>query len=350
MFLRNCWYVAAMAEEVGDGLLARTILSQPLVLFRDGAGRAAALEDRCCHRQAPLHKGRLIDGNLECGYHGLTYDATGSCIRVPGQVAIPPDAKVTSFPLVERYGWLWIWMGEAAVADEAMIPDFHWVTDAAWAGAGERLHLKADYQLLVDNLLDLSHLSFLHSTTIGTKAVAEIPATVTRRDDVVKLTRWVLDSPPPPTFTKAAGLTENIDRWQIIEFVPPSFVRLDLGGAPAGTGAPDGDRSQGIERWNLNAITPETAQTTHYFWHECRNFRIDDAALTQLFYEQIHEAFMEDMDMIEAQQSVLNREFPVPPVDINADNAPLQARRVVEHLLAEEQAGREVVVSSASAS
>ena len=350
MFLRNFWYVAAMAEELGDGLLARTILSQPLVLFRDGTGRAAALEDRCCHRNAPLHKGRLIDGHLECGYHGLTYDGTGRCIRVPGQVAIPPDAKVTSFPLVERYGWLWIWMGDADLADDTAIPDFHWLTDPAWAGAGERLYLEGDYQLLLDNLLDLSHLSFLHPTTIGTAAVAETPATVTRNDDVVKLTRWVLDSPPPPTFTKTAGLVDNIDRWQIIEFVPPSYVRLDLGGAPAGTGAPEGDRSQGIERYNLNAITPETEKTTHYFWHECRNFRIDDAELTQLFFEQIHEAFLEDLDMIAAQQSVLDRKVPVPQVDINADNAPLQARRVMEQLIAEEQAGRKVAVAPASAS
>jgi len=349
MFLRNCWYVAAMAEEVGDRLLARTILSEPLVLFRDGAGRVAALEDRCCHRNAPLHKGRLIDGNLECGYHGLTYDGTGSCIRVPGQTMIPPDAKVRSYPLVERYGWLWIWMGDANRADDGLIPDFHWLTDPAWAGAGERLYLEGDYQLLVDNLLDLSHLSFLHPTTIGTTAVAETPATVTRDGDVVTVTRWVLDSPPPPTFTKTAGLVDNIDRWQIIDCVPPSFVLLDLGGAPTGTGAPEGDRSKGIERYNLNAITPETETTTHYFWHECRNFGIDDAELTQLFFDQIHEAFLEDLDMIAAQQSVLDREVPVrpaPQVDINADNAPLQARRVMERLLAEEQAAGKVAAAS----
>ena len=338
-YLRNCWYVAAMAGEIADGLLARTVLDRPLVLFRDDAGKAVALEDRCCHRFAPLHKGRLVDGNLQCGYHGLTFDGTGRCIRIPGQSAIPDDARVQTFPLVERYDWMWIWMGDPALADPATIPDYHWISDPGWAGAGERLHLKADYRLLIDNLLDLSHLTFLHETTIGAAAVAGTPATVSRDGDIVRMTRWMLDSAPPPLFTKVAGFTENIDRWQIIDFLPPGYVRLDLGGAPAGTGAPEGDRSAGIERWNLNAITPETARTTHYFWHECRNFRLDDAALTQLFFEQVHEAFMEDLDMIEAQQKVRDLHPHAPRIDINADNAPLQARRIMERLIAAERNG-----------
>ena len=347
MFLRNCWYVAAMGEELDDGLLARTILGEPLVMFRDRDGAVAALEDRCCHRQAPLHKGRLVDGNLQCGYHGLTFDRTGRCIKIPGQSTIPSDARVRGFPLVEKYGWLWIWMGEGSLADDALIPDFHWLADPGWAGAGERLFLNADHRLLIDNLLDLSHLTFLHETTIGTVAVADTPAKVERDGDVVRVTRWILDSPPPPTFVKTAGFTENIDRWQIIDFVPPSFVRLDLGGAPAGAGAPQGDRSQGIERWNLNAITPETENTAHYFWYECRNFRIDDEDLTQLFFDQVHEAFLEDLDMIDAQQRVRNRGPAAAPVDINADQAPLQARRVMERLIADEASGAGRVAVSA---
>lgn len=346
MFLRNCWYVAAMSEEVGDRLLARTILGEPLVLFRAGDGAFAALEDRCCHRHAPLHKGRLVGGNLQCGYHGLTFDGTGRCVGIPGQSTIPAEARVRCYPLVEKFGWLWIWMGDEALSDEALIPDFHWVSDPAWAGAGERLYLNADHRLLIDNLIDLSHLTFLHETTIGTAAVADTPAKVARDGDVISVTRWILDTPPPPTFTKTAGLTENIDRWQIIDFLPPSYVRLDLGGAPAGAGAAEGDRSAGIERWNLNAITPETAETTHYFWYECRNFRIDDEDLTQLFFDQVHEAFMEDLDMIEGQQRVRNRDPAAATLDINADQGPLQARRVMERLIAEEASGGKVAVSA----
>ena len=306
-----------------------------------------ALEDKCCHRSAPLHKGRLVDGNLQCGYHGLTFDRDGRCIRIPGQPEIPESAAVRAFPVVKRYDWIWIWMGNAGLADPDLIPDFHWITDDAWAGAGERLFLDADYRLLIDNLLDLSHLTFLHETTIGAAAVADTPAKVSRDGDIIRMTRWMLDSPPPPTFRKTAGFTENIDRWQIIDYVPPTFVRLDLGGAPAGSGAADGDRSAGIERWNLNAITPETERTTHYFWHECRNFRIEDADLTRLFFDQVHEAFMEDLDMIEAQQKVLDH-YPDPAqTDIAADAAPLQARRVMERLIAQEAEGFGSVAISA---
>ena len=228
-------------------------------------------------------------------------------------------------------------MGDPALADPACIPDFHWISDPAWTGVGERLHLKADYRLLIDNLLDLSHLTFLHETTIGASAVANTPAQVSRDGDMVKMTRWMLNSAPPPLFTKVAGFTDPIDRWQIIDFVPPGYVRLDLGGAPAGSGAPDGDRTSGIERWNLNAITPETANTTHYFWHECRNFKCDDAALSQTFFDGVHEAFMEDLTMIEAQQKVRDLDPDAPHIDINADNAPIQARRIMERLIALER-------------
>lgn len=346
MFLRNCWYVAAMGGELDDGPLARTILGEDLVLFRTADGSPAALEDRCCHRHAPLHKGRVVEGNLRCGYHGLLFDRTGQCIDIPAQTKIPEGACVKAYTIVARHGWSWIWMGDPALADESLIPDFHWVSDPGWAGAGERMQLNADYRLLVDNLLDLSHLTFLHETTIGAAAVADTPAKVSRNGDLVNMTRWMLDTPPPPTFQKTAGFTENIDRWQIIDWVPPSFVRLDLGGAPAGSCADKGDRSQAIERWNLNAITPETETTAHYFWWECRNFQIDDDALTQLFFDQVHEAFSEDLDMIHAQARNMARHPLSPNIDINADNAGLQARIILDRLIEQEQDGNAVAIAA----
>ena len=346
MFLRNCWYVAAMGDELDNGPLARTILGEDLVLFRSADGSPAALEDRCCHRHAPLHKGRIVDGNLRCGYHGLMFDRTGQCIDIPAQTRIPEGASVKAYTVIERHGWSWIWMGDPALADEALIPDFHWVSDEGWAGAGERMQLNADYRLLIDNLLDLSHLTFLHETTIGAAAVADTPAKVSRDGDIVKMTRWMLDTPPPPTFQKTAGFVDNIDRWQIIEWVPPSFVRLDLGGAPAGSGAEKGDRSQAIERWNLNAITPETETTAHYFWWECRNFQTDDHALTQLFFDQVHEAFSEDLDMIHAQARNMSRHPGASKIDINADNAGLQARTILDRMIEAEQNDGTVAIAT----
>ena len=162
----------------------------------------------------------------------------------------------------------------------------------------------------------------------------------------MRVTRWILDSPPPPFLQKAGGFApdEHIDRWQIIEYTPPAFVCLDVGGARAGTGATDGDRSHGVSMRNLNAITPETDTTTHYFWAQAHNFKLDDPTVTELVYRQVHTAFLEDLAVIGAQQANLTAygdDLP-PGVDFNQDAGGLQARRVVERILSEEQSGPKV--------
>jgi len=291
----------------------------------------------------PLSDGNLRGDNLECVYHGLLYNPSGTCIHIPSQKTIPPDARVRSYPVVERYHWIWIWMGDPALADPNKIEDFHWMDDPGWRAKGEKLDLPGNYQLLVDNLLDLTHLQFVHPTTLGTDAIASNPITTERDGDLVRVTRWILDSPPPPFFQRAGGFApdERIDRWQIIEFTPPGFVRLDVGGAPAGTGAAEGDRSKGFSMRNLNAITPETDTTTHYFWAQAHDFRLDDPTVTELLYRQVHTAFLEDLFVIGAQQGNLGAfgdDLP-PAVDFNQDAGGLQARRVIARILADEQAG-----------
>lgn len=130
MFLRNAWYVAAWDHEVAAGtLFSRILLNEPLVLFRQRDGRVVGLEDRCCHRHYPLHKGALIDDCIRCHYHGFTYDGTGACVRIPGQSHVPDAARVKRYPVVERHRWIWVWMGEPALADESKIVDFHWLDD-----------------------------------------------------------------------------------------------------------------------------------------------------------------------------------------------------------------------------
>ena len=342
MFIRNAWYVGAWDHEIGrQNLLRRTLLDQPVVFYRTEGGTPVALEDRCCHRQAPLSKGWLVGDEIQCPYHGLTYDATGRCIRVPGQSQVPPNARVHSYPTVERNHWIWIWMGDPALADPDLIEDFHWMDHPDWRARGERLDLEANYVLLVENLLDLSHLSFVHPTTLGTDAIAETPMKYEREDNLVRVTRWIMDNTPPPFFQKAGGFTpeQRIDRWQIIEFTPPAFVRLDIGGAVAGTGAEKGDRSQGFSMRNLNAITPETEETTHYFWSQAHDFRIDEPWLTDLLYDNVHTAFMEDLDIVGAQQENIRTRPNGPRIDINHDSGGLQARRIIEALIADEQTG-----------
>ena len=275
MFLRNYWYVAATDTEIERKPLGRIILGEPIVFYRLEDGTPVALEDRCAHRHLPLSMGKLVGDTLQCHYHGLRYDQTGTCVRVPGQDLIPRSARVRSYPVVERYHWLWIWMGDPALADPDKITDYHWLDDPNWGAKGQYLHVKGNWQLVVDNLLDLTHLAFVHETTIGNSAlVDQAQVKVQRAQDNVTVTRWIIDAPAPPTFVKAGKFTANVDRWQIINFTPPAFLRLDVGATPTGTGAPEGQRVGGIGMWNLNAITPETETTSHYFWGQAHNFDV----------------------------------------------------------------------------
>ena len=234
MFLKNAWYVGAWGTEVGrQKLLRRTLLNEPVVFFRQEDGTPVALADKCAHRHAPLSEGKLVGDNIQCPYHGLEYNAAGDCVRVPGQSQIPPGCRVQSYPVVERYQWVWIWMGDPSLADPDDIEDFHWMDDPDWRAKGERMHLKADYKLLVENLLELSHLSYVHATTLGTGAIANEQMSFERDDRSVTLTRWMLDSPASNMFQKLGRFEpdENVDRWQHVTWTPPAFVKLDVGAA-----------------------------------------------------------------------------------------------------------------------
>src|SRR5262245_39345430 len=292
MFLRTAWYVAAWDREVtADTLLGRIILGDALVLYRLRDGRAVALEDRCCHRHYPLHEGRLTEDRIQCRYHGFTYDGTGACVRVPGQSTVPSGVRVRSYPLVERDRFIWVWMGDPTLADPAKIVDFHWLDDPGWRAKGTMFHVNANYELIIENLLDLTHLTFLHGATIGNEATAERADVTTRHTDRdVTVARWMMDSSPPPTYVKAGGFTTNVDRWQFVNFTPPCCVRLDVGALPIGRAArnrktdafaAEGQLDEGIEMRNLNAITPETAKTTHYFWAQAHNFGLREPQTTE---------------------------------------------------------------------
>ena len=338
-FVRNAWYVAAWQHEVEAGKpFARTILGEPVVLYRTSDGTPVALEDRCCHRALPLSMGRVRDDRIECGYHGLQFDGTGMCVAVPGQTTIPPGARVPRYPLVERDRFVWIWMGETDRMDPDDIPDFHWLDHPDWRAKPSYLHIRCGHQLLIDNLLDLSHLPFVHPTTLGEMGVAETPATTERTARGVRTTRWIVDRPPPPMLAKLGGFTGNIDRWQIVDFIAPSAVILDVGGAPTGTGAPEGDRGRGMSNCNLNAITPETETSLHQFWAQAHSASLTMPGITEGMHDQVRTAFLEDIAFLEAQQKRNEARPGGARVDINADAAHLQARRLMDRLRAEEAA------------
>ena len=178
MFLKNAWYVGALSQEVTREPFQRFMLDEPLVFFRTEAGNPVALEDRCCHRFAPLSSGWLEGDNIVCGYHGFTYTPTGICSKVPGLERVPKKAFVRSYPVVERWGWLWVWMGIDGEADETKIPDFHYIDDPEWSGKDAVLHVNGSYNLVYENLLDLTHAKFVHKTTLTTDDVTENPLVI----------------------------------------------------------------------------------------------------------------------------------------------------------------------------
>lgn len=333
---KNCWYVACHASDVADELFARTILNQPLVFWRTESGDIAVLEDRCPHRLVPLSTGKPVNGLVECGYHGLRFDAEGACAYVPGQDSTPRDTRVRTFPVSERYGLIWIWLGAAELADEDLIPDLHWLDAPGWAATTGYLHFKSDYRLVNDNLLDLSHETYIHRHTIGNDAVADSPAVMNVVDrQVVRVHREMPNIEPPPFFALAQGHDGPINRWQIAIYMPPGFNMTEVGFHPVGS---DRDADHLIMR-PIHIITPETDRTTHYIWGLARNFRLDDDELNEGLYEATQRTFGEDRELLEIQDRRWREEgMPkLPETSVKLDSGPVQGRRLLDAMIKREQ-------------
>jgi phenylpropionate dioxygenase-like ring-hydroxylating dioxygenase large terminal subunit len=336
MFLKDAWQVAAFAKDVGRHLLARTLANEDVILYRTLEGDPVALYNTCPHRLVPLSLGKLVDNNVQCAYHGLCFDPSGDCVKVPGQERIPASAKVRKFPVVERYDFIWIWLGDPALADDGLVPNFHWMTDPDWAISDGYHHIAAHYQLLNDNLLDLSHETFVHSDTIGNAAVADSPLSVEVQDNrVVRAHRDMLNCEPPPFYIKATGFSTRIDRWHTTIYTPPAFLVIENGAMPAGSDKEDA-RAKGMtrERRILNLITPETETSSHYFWAVARSYDLSNLELTEYIRKEIVKTFNEDKVLLEAQQQKLGaKKFTQFPVTLRADAGAVQGRRVLNTLV-----------------
>ncbi len=343
MFLRNAWYVAAWENEVGDAPFGRTILNEPVVLFRQSDGHVVALEDRCCHRHLPLSLGRVEGDNIQCGYHGLEFDASGVCVRVPGQSKVPPGAEIRSYPVVRRYGWIWIWTGDPAKADEALLPDWWWIDHPEWktipGRGGEPLHLDANYMLISDNLFDITHLSYVHITSIGNDAIVDFPVKTERFERAVKMTRFVMDRPAAPFYQKAGEFEGNVDRWLITTSDMPGYIVNHAGcvrkGAPMNVG--EIDEKDGVEMKVMNLPTPETETSTHYFYAHARHFKIDSPDWDEVYRTQFTQVFLEDERVLNAQQAMMSRMPNADQIDINADAPNMQVRKLMDEMIAAEQ-------------
>lgn len=337
-FPMNAWYVAAWDAEVGRTLLARSVCNEQIVLYRKQDGRAVALADACWHRLVPLSLGTLAGDDVRCGYHGMRFNADGRCTHMPSQETINPSACVKSFPVVERHRFVWVWPGDPALADPATVPDLHWMDDADWAGDGSMVEVKADYRLVLDNLMDLTHETFVHSSSIGNEALAEAPFEAMHGDTTASVRRWVLNEEAPAFWGAQLGKPGPVDRWQIIHFKAPATILLDVGVAPAGSGAPEGDRSQGISMWVIHIPTPATDKTCYYFWCHLRNYRVREQRLTREVLQAARGILLEDETIIEAQQRAMDRNPGREFYNLNIDAGSLWARRLIDEMIDKELA------------
>jgi vanillate O-demethylase monooxygenase subunit len=329
-FLRNGWYVAASADEIGRTPLSRLLLGEPVVLYRREDGLPVALEDRCRHRRAPLSKGKIIGDRLQCGYHGFTFDPSGACVAIPGQDNVPARIGVRSYPLVERHGFIWIWMGEAAKADPSGIPDFKENVASGWWPTRVLLPIKAHYQLVVENLLDLSHVAFVHGETIGsddTNATLEFD----RGADYVRLIRKAPDI-ATPHFYLLNGLGPRSDQVKTITFIPPCFVSILVTTTERAPGKAD---PRSVNILIHHACVPETESSMHYFIVSARDFDTGPGAADKS-HQTLMKVFNEDRDIIEAQENCVELDPASPYISTNLDWGSVQMRRMITHLVGQE--------------
>lgn len=334
MFILDAWYVVAWSSEITRVPARKVVCSIPVVLFRYADGSPVALTDRCAHRGFPLSAGTVVDDAIRCGYHGFTYDGTGACIHIPSQQRIPKGMAVRSFPLVEKDGWIWIWTGEASKADQARIPDTHWMADGSWATVRHTVAMACRAELVHDNLLDLTHESFLHTSTVGDEYIVDHGVTVSVDGDVVSADRLMPSVEAPPLYARTMKTQGRYDRFHCTEFHAPSFHILHSG--ITGEGRP---REEGYLIKVLNGITPVDASSCIYYYAFSRNFAVDQDWATEELREGLATVLDEDKNALELQEIGLQSR-PSKESDrlIAQDAGVAKARRVMEGLLSREKA------------
>jgi len=340
-FLTNSWYVAAWDHELIDGkLLARTILEKPVVLYKGESGKVVALDNRCAHRGAKLSNGRLEGDAVRCLYHGLKYDPTGKCVQIPGQDVVPVKLGVRSFPVLERDHLVWIWMGEPARADPALILDFPYLREAGWRGLPGYLHYEANYLLIVDNLSDFAHLAFVHTKTLGGSeeyAFKTKPVAIERLERGFRVERWHMNADPPPFHRKVVRDAGKVDRRNVGTMHVPGIFFLESVFAPAGAGAERGNLDGAKQYRNCQFFTPETRRSTHFFWNYLHNYELHDPTIALSLYHSMVEGFMEDKAIIEGQQEVLDADPGFQMHGIAADAPLAHFRRTLGKLIEAER-------------
>ncbi|MEQ3549599.1 aromatic ring-hydroxylating dioxygenase subunit alpha [Pseudonocardia nematodicida] len=345
---RDRWFVAAYCREIGHELFSRTVCGESILFWRTRSGEVTAMADRCVHRRFPLSQAptRLVDDRVVCGYHGFTYGADGRCVAVPGQTRVPRTARLARYPVVEQDSFVWVWIGDPGRADVTTIPRATWLNDPQWTVVSGMEPLRARFGLLVDNLLDLSHETYLHGGYIGTPEVAATPITTEVDDDagVVRVSRRMADAECPPFYSRSTGLSGRISRWQDIEYFPPCLYTLHSRIAPLGSVPhPDGSDPDAFHVEVVYAITPETATTTHDFWAVARDFARDDQEVSEFLAEQNRTVVLQDVAALDVLEQVVATDPPgSQELSINIDTGGLAARRMLAAMTAPAGAATEV--------
>jgi phenylpropionate dioxygenase-like ring-hydroxylating dioxygenase large terminal subunit len=335
-YLRNTWYVACWSDDVRQGaMFHRMLLEEEVLFYRDSAGKPVALRDRCPHRFIPLHLGKLRGDVVECCYHGLQFDCTGKCVKNPhGDGKIPAAAKVRSYPVVDRHTILWIWMGEPEAADPSLIPDYSVLDpDSGFKTSRGNIHINANYELMGENLLDLSHVAYLHEGLLGSPQMVATQPVVREEGAQLHVDRWMPNVDVPSVFDMLFRQdSKPVDAWQNMRWNPPGCFLLD-----AGVHAPGESRDRGAWYYGVHILTPETSRTTHYHFAAARppGNELDPESNAKL--AELRRIAFEDQDkpIIDAQQAALGDAdfWSMKPVLLSIDAGPVRMRRILERLI-----------------
>jgi vanillate O-demethylase monooxygenase subunit len=341
-WLRNRWYQAGWTDEVtAEKPLTRTLLNEPILLYRKADGTVAALLDRCPHRFAPLSAGTINGNIVTCGYHGLSFGSDGACVANP-HGAITSAMRATSYPVMERHTAIWVWMGSPEHADTAHIPDLSFIDETPEAARIQMyMPTRANYQLITDNILDLSHADYLHPTSLGGIMVGSQASS--REDGDTIVAEWISeDCAPPPAFVQMVAPAKRADIWTEVVWQAPALMVLGTAAKP--TGIP---RTTADESYTLHNMVPETETSTHYFACSTRRFLIDDPGFSAFLKSTLEHAFVhEDQPMLEKQQARMGTPdlWALDPILLKVDAAAVRARRKLDALIAAEQA--EITIAS----
>lgn len=333
----NCWWVAAFSKDVNEDLIGKWLLDMPVVLFRDSKGDVIALEDRCPHRSAPLSKGCRRGDNVECIYHGFTFNTEGECVRVPSIQGDPPPFRVKKFPVIEQYPFVWIYLGDPEAIDNTPGPmDLEWADDESFALEAGHINLSGNYMLLKENVLDLTHFGFVHANSFKITDWVDPPKLVGTREQPGFLQRFE-NAPLPEIFTAPLGLKPGtaLDRDNYGSFISPALqiAAVDL----FEPNHAEGDQPVGRFRV-VHATTPIDPTHTHYFWVIARDYGTTKEEMAA-FRDITEVGFAEDEAVIEAVQATISRDLRDPTdieVSVPADAPSMQARRALQKWLERE--------------